>query len=93
MLAENCKSNNYATLIGSETGGTQMGINGGQIFFLTLPKTQLEIDIPLIGYYPSANLDDQGIMPDIEVQPTIEDFKKKTDVHIKYIVDKLIKSK
>ena len=90
MLAENCKVNKYATLIGTETGGTKMGITGGQIFFLTLPNTKIEIDIPLIGYYPSENLPDEGIIPDIFIPTTLKDSKLKIDSTLNYIIENLI---
>ena len=45
ILAEICKKNNYATLVGTQTGGTKKGITAGQIFFLTLPISKIEVDI------------------------------------------------
>lgn len=93
MLAENCKINNFATLVGAETGGTKMGINGGQIFFLKLPNTKLEIDIPLIGYYPITHLTDEGIIPDIRIPTTINDIKSNIDSQLNYITNQLIKKK
>jgi len=61
ILAEIIKENNYATLVGTETGGTKKGITGGQMFFLTLPNTKIIIDIPLIGRYPLTDLPDEGV--------------------------------
>jgi len=90
ILAENCKVNNYATLVGTETGGTKMGITGGQIFFLTLPNTKIEIDIPLIGSYPTTDLPDEGILPDISIPVTLNDFRLKIDSQLEYIIENLI---
>ena len=92
FLAENCKVNAYATLIGSETGGTKMGINGGQIFFLKLPKTKIEIDIPLIGYYPKNQLPDEGILPDKVVITSTNDFRNNIDSQLNYTLE-LIRNK
>jgi len=92
FLAENCKLNNYATLIGTETGGTKRGINGGQIFFLKLPNSKITVDIPLIGYYPEVNLQDEGIMPHKTIATTLKDFKLNIDKPLMYTIG-LIKNK
>ena len=39
-------------LIGQPTGGNQRGINGGAFFFLRLPHTGIEVDLPIIGVFP-----------------------------------------
>lgn len=79
ILAEICKENNFATLIGTTTGGTKKGITAGQIFFLTLPNSKIEVDIPLIGRYPIQNLEDEGIEPNFETKETLEDFVSRKD--------------
>ncbi|MEM1259853.1 MAG: S41 family peptidase [Bacteroidota bacterium] len=63
-LAKYLRENNLATLIGGISGGNQMGTNGGQYFMLKLPYTQLEVDVPLIGYYPRESALDSGLIPD-----------------------------
>ena len=50
-FAELIKKNQMATLIGETTGSSQKGLNGGQIFFLRLPNSKIEIDIPIIGAF------------------------------------------
>lgn len=58
-------------LVGQPTGGNQRGINGGAFFFLRLPKSGLEVDLPLIGRFPPdghpERLPDAGLQPDILV--------------------------
>jgi hypothetical protein len=44
-----------------------------------LPNSKIEIDIPLIGYYPLTEQPDKGIQPDIEVQLTISDILSNKD--------------
>lgn len=61
-----------ATLIGGETGGSSKGITGGQYFFMELPNTKVEVDIPLIAYH-TGNNKDVPIYPDIEVKQSLED--------------------
>jgi Peptidase family S41 len=57
-----------ATLIGEPTGGNLRGINGGAYFFVRLPESGLEFDLPLKGYFPEGRTPpDAGVRPDIHV--------------------------
>ena len=58
------------TLVGQPTGGNLRGINGGAFFFLNLPNSRLEIDLPLIGQFPLEAQPDGGLAPDIAVVPS-----------------------
>lgn len=58
-------------LIGAPTGGNRRGINGGAFFFARLPRTGLEVDVPLIGTYPDRPQPDAGIVPDLIVRDTV----------------------
>ena len=64
-LAQFLQENKLATLIGETTGGSQRGINGGQFFFLKLPHSGLEIDIPLVASIPVDAKPDAGLQPDV----------------------------
>jgi len=57
------------------------------MFFLTLPNSKIEVDIPLIGYYPEANLPDEGISPDKLVKMKLEDFINNRDTQLDYTID------
>jgi C-terminal processing protease CtpA/Prc len=83
-LAEIAKENKLATLIGETTGGSQKGLNGGMMFFLRLPNSKIEIDIPIIGAFSSEKVD-SGIVPDIVVKQTVEDIIKGEDTVIKAV--------
>lgn len=66
--------------IGGVTGGNQRGINGGAFFFVRLPGTGLEVDLPLIGYYPRGpDRPDAGLEPDLTVTETVEDIGEGRD--------------
>lgn len=58
---------------GEPTGGNQRGINGGCFFFLRLPHSGLEVDLPLIGEFPTASKPDAGLRPDVFVAPGVAD--------------------
>ena len=69
-----------ATLVGEPTGGNQRGINGGAFFFLRLPNSKIEVDVPLIAYImPGAEPPDAGMTPDVLVAVTPEDLRAGRD--------------
>lgn len=59
---------------GQPTGGNQRGINGGSFFFVRLPNSGLEADLPLVGFYPKTPKPDAGLLPDVRVDPTFQDL-------------------
>ncbi|HLI76202.1 MAG TPA: S41 family peptidase [Acidobacteriaceae bacterium] len=79
MFARTVQEERLGTLVGGPTGGNRRGINGGAFFFLTLPNSHLEIDLPLIGYFPQAVQADGGVQPDVEIEPTIRSLATGED--------------
>jgi hypothetical protein len=67
------------TSFGQPTGGNQRGINGGAFFFLRLPKSQIEMDLPPIGTFPTSPQPDAGLTPDVLVAPTVQDIVNGVD--------------
>ena len=67
------------TLVGEPTGGNRRGINGGAYFFVRLPESRLEVDLPLIGYFPPGNPPDAGIVPQVLAPPTRASIAAGTD--------------
>jgi hypothetical protein len=88
-FAEIAKENKLATLIGEPTGGNQQGLNAGTMFFLRLPNSKIEIDIPIIGTF-SDDKSAGGIIPDVLVKPTLEDLIKGEDKVLK-VTQEMIK--
>lgn len=74
QFASLIKRQKLGVLIGETTGGNQRGINGGAYFFLQLPASQLEAELPLVGYFPKDERPDAGIDPDIAVAESAEDI-------------------
>lgn len=68
-----CKSG-LARIYGQPTGGNQRGINGGSFFFVRLPNSGLEADLPLVGVFPNGPKPDAGLLPDVRIKPRMEDF-------------------
>lgn len=80
-------------LVGAPTGGNQRGINGGAFFFLRLPRTGLEVDLPLIAYTPCdaqggeiAGAPDSGLKPDIVVRTTRADIAAGADPELRAVL-------
>ncbi len=67
------------TLVGSPTGGNQRGINGGAFFFLRLPGSGIEVDLPLIGTFAPEGTPDAGLRPDVPVAATAADWAAGRD--------------
>lgn len=78
-FAQTCKDNGLATLVGQTTGGNRRGLNGGAFFFLRLPASQTEVDLPLIASFPVTPQPDAAIEPDIAVAMTAKDIATDQD--------------
>lgn len=74
-----------AEFIGEETGGSYVGNISGYIPTLRLPNSRLQINLALISIRRSFFEDrfiDRGVVPDIPVEPTIEDLISKNDIQL-----------
>ena len=81
-FARAVKHTKLATLVGQTTGGNRRGINGGAFFFLRLPNSGIELDLPLIGQFPLQDEPDAGIEPDIRVETTAADIASGRDAEM-----------
>lgn len=84
-FAREAKSTGLATLVGQPTGGNRRGINGGAFFFLTLPNSQIELDVPLVANFPRDPVPDAGIEPDVRVVPIVRDIAQGRDVELEAV--------
>jgi hypothetical protein len=75
------------TLVGRPTGGSLRGINGGAFFFLTLPNSMIEVDLPLIAQFSPEERPDRGVLPDVPVQPTAADIAAGRDVEMSRVYE------
>jgi hypothetical protein len=94
QFASVMREHKLATLVGQETGGNQKGITAGALFFMVLPNTKIEVDVPLIGmdYAEAAKRPDAGITPDVYVKPTVKAVLGRTDQELEE-VNRLIAGK
>ncbi|MBL8544772.1 MAG: hypothetical protein JNJ63_13275 [Hyphomonadaceae bacterium] len=84
QFASCIKRNRLGRLIGQPTGGNQRGINGGAFFFLRLPQSGLEADLPLIARFPPNERPDSGIAPDIAIALTRQDIAAGRDAAMEF---------
>jgi C-terminal processing protease CtpA/Prc len=65
-----------AVFVGEEVGGAYYGNSSGIRYMVTLPRTKLELELPVIGYYLNVRgyaYSDRGVMPDFPINPEISD--------------------
>lgn len=84
QFASCIKNNRLGRLIGAPTGGNQRGINGGAFFFLRLPASGLEADLPLIARFPLTPKPDAGITPDVAIALTRENIAAGRDAALEF---------
>jgi C-terminal processing protease CtpA/Prc len=91
MMVEIFKKHKLATVVGQTTGGNQKGVTAGALYFMLLPNSKIEVDVPLIGtdLEIAKNLPDAGVEPDFFVKPSIEDAVKGIDTEME-VVKKMI---
>ena len=78
-FAQRVKQFGLARLFGEQTGGNLRGINAGAMFFVRLPESGLEFDLPLIGYFAKTPQPDRGVLPDVAVTRTPADIAAGAD--------------
>ncbi len=88
-FSEMLRQNGLGTLVGQPTGGNQRGINGGAFFFLRLPNSRIELDLPLIGQFPETERPDAGLQPDLLVTPTVGDIATGRDAEMEAVKDRI----
>lgn len=91
QFAAMARASGKVRLFGETTGGNRRGINGGCFFFVRLPASGLEFDLPLVGYFPTAPQPDAGLDPDVRVASSAADIAKGHDRALASAVDWIAK--
>jgi hypothetical protein len=84
------RENRLAEIVGQATGGNRQGINGGNYFFLNLPNSKIEIDVPVYYFAPFAAGKDESVVPDVRVERRAEDVGNSFDREM-FVVKQMIK--
>jgi hypothetical protein len=93
QFADLVQREHLGTLVGEPTGGNRRGINGGAFFFLRLPRSGLEIDLPLIGTFPATPAPDSGLVPDIVVPVTAADIASGRDGALEAVRERMTRAR
>lgn len=80
QFASHVRTLGAGRLLGGATGGNRRGINGGCFFFVRLPASGIEFDLPLVGYFPLDPQPDSGLLPDVAVAAGAADIAAGRDV-------------
>ncbi len=90
--ALNFRRQQLGMIIGQETGGNMRDINGGQILFLRLPNSGIEIDFPVMGGFAFGDQPNNGVKPDVETSETIEAFINGSDIEMEKALNMISKN-
>ncbi len=92
QFAQRAQRFGLAKLYGWTTGGNRRGINGGCFFFVRLPASGFEFDLPLVGYFPAGVQPNAGLTPDVPVVRTAQDIVGGSDPVLTRAVADILKS-
>jgi hypothetical protein len=73
-FVQRVKEAGVARLFGSPSGGSVRGMNGGAMFFVRLPESGLEFDLPIQGGFPERTQPDAPVWPDQLVREVAADI-------------------
>jgi hypothetical protein len=73
------RANRLGKIVGGTTGGNLRGINAEKFMFCRLPSTGLEVDVPLVGFFPDGAPPDSGLVPDVAISQTWRDVASGFD--------------
>jgi hypothetical protein len=86
--------NKRAKFIGRETGGAYCGDTSGWEFSLTLPRTGIQVYIPLIkGYNAVEGICGRGIIPDYPLKEDIKNVILNKDVDLLFTLNLISRTK
>ncbi len=79
------QKNKLAKIVGQTTGGNKQGINGGNYFFLSLPNSKVEIDIPVYFQPPLNAQKDESVIPEVLIKREVSDIGNNFDREVEMI--------
>ena len=79
-LTQAAQAAGVATVVGEPTGGSLRGSTAAQLFFLRLPNSGLEVDVPLVATHVAGVWPATGVIPQVPIAPSPADFVAGRDV-------------
>ncbi|WP_316839886.1 S41 family peptidase [Pedobacter gandavensis] len=91
ILPAALKGNKNVTLVGSETGGGANGCTAYVYYYLGLPTSKLNMRYGLVAlqHPKQVKTKGQGVMPDVEIKYTLQDYLDKKDLEMDWIFKKM----
>ncbi|GAB1855998.1 S41 family peptidase [Flavobacteriaceae bacterium MHTCC 0001] len=88
ILSTHLKATERATFVGEETGGAYNGNVAGfyKIYEMTTSKLIVRIGLMQIETPHKTEPDGYGVKPDVEILPTISDFKQNKDPELEWVL-------
>ena len=95
LFCNSVKGQNNVLLVGEETGGGWYGNSGIVIPDIVLPATKLKVRLPFfrLVQYNHIPVKGTGILPDIVVNPTVEDVRNNIDRKMEVVKEMILKNK
>ncbi len=96
IISSHLKGRNRALFVGDETGGTFNGTVAGVMPIVKLPHSKLKLRVGLMTIKPEQQTEKEGygVLPDVYIKPTEEDFFKRKRCRIRiYFKSTKIKQK
>lgn len=95
LVAANLTGMKNVTFIGQETGGGRNGWTAGEFEELILPESKLKFRFGIIPFefINQSEVIGRGVMPDIPIKYTIEDYLEKKDLELEWVLKDIEKNK
>ena len=93
IIAAKLQANKRAVFVGEETGGAFNGTVAARMPIITLPnsKNKVRIGLARIGILEKTDTIGRGVFPDVEIIPTVEEFKNNEDKAMEWILNDIEK--
>lgn len=95
IISSKLKGDKRAFLVGEETGGANDGTVAGRYSTEKLPYSKLKLPIGLMLIQPNIKFTEtkKGVLPDLEIIPTLQQILQKKDIQLEWIMEDIKKQK
>ena len=89
IISTNLMGSQRATFVGEETGGAFNGCVAGimPVFVMPHSKIPVKFGLGVIRPYYKSPVDGRGIMPQVEIKPTLQDRINGKDPELEWVID------
>lgn len=93
IISSKLKYDRRVTLVGEETGGANDGTVAGFYSYQKLPNSKIDFPIGLLLVQPNIDFAEtkKGVVPDVEIEESLQDIIDKKDVQLDWIKKEITK--